>query len=178
MSAAVMMRMYLVRHPQPLVGPGICYGRTDLDVAQHAIDALLPSLQASLPDDIALYSSPLQRCAKLARACAGIKKRPVLFDSRLLELDFGRWEIDAWASNPVDCCVGGGGTVRQMAQQVAAFYQERLSQQADCVVICHAGTMRLLLACAGGHAPDDIAWEAAQSRRQIDYGELVILQCR
>ena len=32
------MRLHLVRHLAPMVAPGVCYGRTDLEVAQ-ALDA-------------------------------------------------------------------------------------------------------------------------------------------
>jgi alpha-ribazole phosphatase len=45
------------------------------------------------------------------------------------------------------------------------------------IVICHAGTIRLLLARARGLALDAMALEAAQRPHAIGYGETVILDC-
>jgi len=180
------MRLHLIRHPKPMVDQGICYGGTDLAVSQQEVDAVLPSLLANLPNNIPLFSSPLQRCSKLAEAYARTKNIPVSFDARLMEMNFGRWEmcswdtipraeIDAWANDLANYCVGGGGTVLQMAQQVAAFYQERLEQNTDCSVICHAGTIRLMLACQRGLSPVDMANQAAKNTHQISYGEITVL---
>jgi alpha-ribazole phosphatase len=42
-------------------------------------------------------------------------------------------------------------------------------------VICHAGTMRLLLACKPGIAPSEMALRAAQTPHQIPYGARRVL---
>ncbi|WP_295990095.1 histidine phosphatase family protein [Rugamonas sp.] len=203
------MRLILVRHPKPQVAAGICYGRTDLTVAPQEQAQVLASLLASLPAGAALYSSPLRRCAELA---ARLPHRPLTFDARLAEMDFGAWEmqpwdaiaraqIDAWADDLADYHPGGGESVLQMAVRVHAFYADLQRQQgADAsgdaddnanvdagvgpsvdhtaIIICHAGTMRLLSACHAGLAPREAALHAAQNPHAIAYGASLILHHR
>jgi alpha-ribazole phosphatase len=183
------MRLILIRHPQPDVVPGICYGRTDLAVTptqlELALAALLPTLPAALP----VYASPLQRCAVLATRLA---QHPV-YDERLVEMDFGAWEMQPWASIPraeVDAWAadlsnyrpGDGESVLQMAERIAAFYadlQRQLDQEnGQAIVVCHAGTMRLLSACHAGLAPPDMALQAASAPHHLPYGAALILPHR
>jgi len=178
------MQLILVRHPQPLVAQGVCYGRTDLAVAPEQMARTLDSLQ--LPAGLPCYSSPLRRCAELARR---LHASPI-FDSRLVEIDFGAWEmqpwdailradIDAWVADTVNYQPGGGESVLQMATRIAAFYADLQRQQIDSAVfICHAGAMRLLSACHDGLAPAEMALKAAQNAHQIPYGGVLILPGR
>lgn len=193
------MRLILVRHPQPLAAPGLCYGSSDLpaapdDVARvHA--ALLAS--ASIPPGTALYSSPLQRCTALAARLG-----PHILDARLAEMDFGAWErrswdeipraeVDAWAADLAGCRPGGGESVTMVAERVAAFRADLLRRhggsahvQADAppaaAIICHAGTMRLLVALEvglrAGLTLRECALKAAAAPHKIAYGETVILE--
>ena len=178
------MRLILVRHPQPLVAPGICYGSTDLAVTGHETARVLAALSATLPTDAALFSSPLRRCAGLARklACTSLT-----FDARLVEMNFGRWEmrkwddiaraeIDAWTNDVASYQPGGGESVLQMAERVAAFYRDIRQLRHNCaIVVCHAGTIRLLAACHAGLSPTDMALHAARTPHQIGYGEALVL---
>jgi alpha-ribazole phosphatase len=186
------MHLILIRHPQPDVPPGVCYGRTDLAVTPEQLEQtlanLLPSLLPSLPPRIAVYSSPLQRCATLARRLAD---HPV-FDARLVEMDFGVWEmqpwdaipradVDAWAADLASYRPGNGESVLQMAERITAFYRD-LQRQLDgatdssqAIIVCHAGTMRLLAACHAGLAPHEMALQAAQTPHHLPYGAALIL---
>lgn len=183
------MRLFLVRHPPPLVDPGICYGSTDLAVAPSELARAVALLSASLPRGLPLFSSPLQRCAKLAAelaaslACASLR-----FDARLVEIDFGQWEmrrwdaiaraeIDAWAQDVVAYHPGGGESVLQMAARIAAFYATLIGQQENAIVICHAGTMRLLAACQAGLSLPEMALHAARTPHAIGYGATIALDC-
>jgi alpha-ribazole phosphatase len=48
-----------------------------------------------------VFSSPLQRCTKLAqRAVDHFNFSSLLTDARLLELSFGDWELKAWEDIP------------------------------------------------------------------------------
>lgn len=181
------MRLILVRHPQPLVAAGVCYGRTDLAVAGDQMAQTLAALSTSLPRGLALHSSPLQRCASLADKLAPQLGSPAaIIDARLAEIDFGSWEmrpwddipradIDDWAADLVHYRPGGGESVLQVAQRIAAFHADVQRQQRDAIIICHAGAMRLLAACHTGLAPEEMAMQAAQRPHQIGYGATLIL---
>lgn len=180
------MRLHLVRHLAPLVAPGICYGRSDLAVDAALQAQVLPGLRAQLPAAAPVFSSPLQRCALLAQGLGGAAVR---YDPRLAELDFGAWEMRAWDDIPraeVDAWTfdmagyrpGGGESVAAMALRVAAFYDDLAGANSGAaVVICHAGTIRLLSARARGCEPDRMAQEAAGRPHAIGYGEIVLLDC-
>lgn len=182
------MQLILVRHPQPLIAPGLCYGRSDLAVAPEQLAQTLAALTATLPRGLPLYSSPLQRCAALAAQLADPLQSPgPLLDARIAEIDFGDWElrpwddipradIDAWAADLAHYRPGGGESMLQMAGRIAAFHADLQRQQQDAIVICHAGAMRLLLACHAGLAPADMAMQAAQNPHQIAYGATLTLQ--
>ena len=141
------MRLFLIRHPQPEVAPGLCYGRSDLPLRQPwSAQALRDRLPAGVP----VVSSPLQRCTNLAAELAPDFR----VDERLTELDFGAWEmqawdaipraqIDAWAADPLGFAGHGGESVVQMQARI------RLALAAledDCVWVTHAGVMKLVLA--------------------------------
>ena len=178
------MRLILLRHPRPLVAPGLCYGSTDLAVAPDELERTLAQLAPSLPPGLPLFSSPLQRCAGLAARlpCASLS-----FDARLVEIDFGAWEmrpwddipraeIDAWAADVAAYRPGGGESVLQMAARVAAFYDELLRTKHNiALVVCHAGTMRLLAARHAGLSFEQMALQAAAAPHRIDYGACLIL---
>ena len=81
------MEVFLVRHTKTAVIPGTCYGNSDVDVADsfpEEAEKVRERLKGERFD--AVYSSPLQRCRKLAAYCG--YEAPVL-DSRLKELNLG-----------------------------------------------------------------------------------------
>lgn len=185
------MRIYLIRHPRPQVAAGVCYGSSDLTVSSReqaaALALLLPQLQA-LPPVTPIFSSPLLRCATLARQLALARGAAApQFDARLAEMDFGAWEmrswdaiareeIDAWAADPIRYHPGDGESVLQMAARVHAFHADLAHSPHDCaIVLCHAGTIRLSLACQSGRSMEDIAAVAAGSAHKIAYGALSVL---
>ena len=186
------MQLILVRHPQPLVAPGICYGRTDLAVAPEQLKQTMTALSTTLPRGLPIYSSPLQRCASLAIQLAPLLHSPApVLDARIAEMDFGDWEmqpwddiprvaIDAWAADLVNYRPGGGESVLQMATRIAAFHADLQRQlnpdNGSAIVVCHAGAMRLLSACHNGLAPPEMALQAAQTPHQIPYGATLTLR--
>lgn len=185
------MRLILVRHPAPLVTAGTCYGRTDLAVADAERTRTGAALAAVLPPQTPIYASPLQRCAALARDLhAALAGSALTLDARLVEIDFGAWEmqpwdripraeIDAWAADVTSYRPGGGESVRQAALRVAAFYADLQRSGAPCaIVVCHAGSMRLLAACHLGLAPPQAAAHAARTPHHIAYGGLLVLDDR
>ena len=87
------MEVYLIRHTTPLVGKGICYGQSDLELAP-GFETEWYAIQSSLPSEIeAVFSSPLSRCRQLANLLSAHYQAPLQFDARLKELNFGRMEL-------------------------------------------------------------------------------------
>lgn len=171
------MKLILVRHPQPQVAPGICYGSTDLAIAPGQLEKTQAALE--LPAGLPIYSSPLRRCAELAARLSD----NIIYDARLAEMHFGDWEmqpwdaipraaIDAWAADMVHYRPGGGESVLQMAERITTFYN---ALTGDAIIICHAGAMRLLAARHAGLAPAEMALQAAQTAHQIPYGSTLTL---
>ena len=179
------MQLYLVRHPKPDVAPGHCYGSSDLAADAADTERVLAELaRAGLPGDMPVYASPLVRCAALARRLAG---QP-LFDARLAEMHFGAWEmrpwdtipraeVDAWSADLLHHRPGGGESVMDVAARVAAFSDDLVrSGHTRALVICHAGTIRLLSSLHGGGTLEQAALRAAQAPHRIDYGQLLLLE--
>lgn len=179
------MQLVLVRHPQPQVGAGICYGSSDLPASGDAIARVAESLRAAgLPGALPVFASPLARCARLADAL-GV---PVTLDARLAEMDFGAWEqqswdaiardeVDAWAADLLHYRPGGGENVLTVARRVAAFRDALCGLGLPgALLVCHAGTMRLLSALHQGGTLEQCALRAAASAHRIGYGEVLVLK--
>jgi alpha-ribazole phosphatase len=180
------VKLHLVRHPQPDIDPGLCYGASDVAVAEHALARVHATLHvAGLPGDLPVYASPLQRCARLARR---LNPTALTFDARLAEMDFGRWEmrpwdviprieVDAWAADLLHYRPGGAECVLDVARRLAAFIDElRQAGHAEALLVCHAGTIRLLGAMRDGLPLEQAALNAARAPHRIAYGELVVLE--
>jgi len=188
------MRLYLIRHGKPDLGPGLCYGSTDLGVPAgeqvRVADSVLPLLPRAMP----IYTSPLRRCRELAMMLAGrLGVRDPVIDARLAEMHFGAWEmqpwdqvprmeVDAWAADTAGYRPGGGERVLDVAERVRGFHADLISgmedggdSRSEAIIVAHAGTMRLLKECVRGGSLRDIALRAARSRHEIAYGELIIL---
>lgn len=184
------MQLILVRHPLPAVAPGLCYGSSDIEVDQAALQAALAAIVDAVPRALPIFSSPLRRCSALSIPLAARLGQPSpIFDARLGEMDFGTWEmrswdsiprdeIDAWSSDLVHLAPGGGETVLQVVTRVAAFLDE-VCTQAGAIVVCHAGTIRILRAlqqARAGATLEDVAFTAASTVHRIDYASVVPLQ--
>lgn len=180
------MRLYLVRHPQPVIHAGLCYGATDVAVAAEQVEAAASALAVTLPRKVPLYSSPLLRCAQLAEKLASLLGvSPPVYDSRLTEMNFGCWEmqawdaiprseIDAWANDLQYFRPGDGENVVDAARRVLAFAKDMESRATEsAIVVCHAGTIRLLLAGQSEKKPEAAALHAAKNTRKFGYGECV-----
>jgi alpha-ribazole phosphatase len=176
------MTLYLVRHPQPDVAPGLCYGASDVPVRETELARVHAALAArGLPGDLPVHASPLQRCVLLAERLAPGR---VTYDARLTEMDFGAWErrawsdipradIDAWTADLLHYRPGGAENVLDVARRVDAFRADLRAPHA--LIVCHAGTIRLLAALHGGDPLEHAALQAAQTPHRIGYGDVVVL---
>ena len=151
------MKLTLIRHTSLQTGAGICYGQSDVDVAESFVNEAENTKEklAGTAFD-AVYISPLQRCVKLANA---LKLGETIEDARLMELNFGDWELqawddmprdlfDAWAHDYANIAPPNGETFGQLQQRGLSFLEEILAKHANehIAVISHGGTIRALLA--------------------------------
>ena len=175
------MDVYLVRHTTPDVLPGVCYGQADVGLAD-SFDAEWQELRHKLAHLSAplVLSSPLQRCLRLAQKTVehfGFTS-PVT-DTRLLELNFGDWELMPWQDVPqgivgdwtdehVMQAPPNGESYAALHIRVCAFMAE-LTKREDikqALVFTHSGIIRALVAEAS-----NVPLREA-SRVEIGYGSV------
>lgn len=173
-----------MRHPKPAVEPGVCYGSLDVGTDADDAAALLARLRSILPRTAALASSPLRRCADLARALHADGWAAPQFDARLAEMNFGNWEgcrwdaiardqIDAWSADVAGFRPPGGETVTELAQRAAAALRELAERHARAgalVAITHAGVLQTAPRMLAG-----LALEGLGGAR-VGYGAVIVLR--
>lgn len=146
------MALTLIRHTRPAVRPGICYGRTDLDLAPTFPEEAAAVL-AKLEPAKALVSSPLGRCRALAERIGSAFQLVPSYDRRLQEMDFGRWEgqdwndipgmeLDAWAADFLHARPHGGESVDAFVERVHEVLAELRQDEASRLVVTHAGVIK------------------------------------
>lgn len=164
------MNITLIRHTSVDVPPGVCYGQTDVPLRstfpQEAAD-VRSRLQAILPESQRFdhaYTSPLSRCTRLAEFCGYPNARR---DARLLELNFGNWEMQPFLSNPdprlaewyadyLHVPATGGESFVQQYHRVTAFLDElRTLPYSHVVVFAHGGVLICAQIYAGLTPPEE-----------------------
>jgi alpha-ribazole phosphatase len=174
------MNIYLIRHTLPDVLPGICYGHADLGVAD-SFATELQTLQAKLAHitNPVLVSSPLRRCFILAESLAQhFDISAVNKDERLMELNFGDWELKSWADIPqgvvnewsdahIKQAPPNGESYVDLHARAKAFFEELVSSQHEHVLVfTHAGVIRALVAEISGMPL------TAAADIEVDYGSV------
>ena len=160
------MTLWLVRHAQPLVAPGVCYGALDVPADDMATQEAAEALALALPSGIQIISSPLQRCEQFMQCLRGLRADLTgKIDARLVEMNFGTWEgqrwdaiprqeLDAWTEAFETWACGGGESVRDVMQRVAAAWEEAQAHfqvtGQHTVWITHAGVIRAAGLIANG----------------------------
>lgn len=173
----------LVRHTRPDVAPGTCYGRTDLlPDAGFEADAAQTLRELQQLDRVydAVFTSPLRRCAMLAAACGYVDARP---DSRLMEMNFGQWEMQPfdsirderlreWYDDWMHVAPTGGESCEEMQVRVADFLRELQAEAVEKIsdseprdasdarpfrvlIFAHAGIAAQLRMLINGASPAD-----------------------
>ena len=172
------MEIYLIRHTTPAIESGICYGASDVDVAADfeteaaRVKLLLPAKALDV------YTSPLQRCEKLAAALFG---NGYIKDDRLKEMNFGDWEmlpwdnisrnaLRKWADNVVFEHIPGGESYEELYTRSIQLLEEIIEKGNDAVLVTHGGVIRCILA----HVTDTALVDAFDIA--VDYGRISHLQ--
>lgn len=156
------MEIYLVRHTETTCEKGICYGQTDVDLAVP-FEETFKDIVSQLPPKALLFSSPLKRCTMLAEYIQNtIKPASFIMDDRLMEMNFGDWELKNWDAIPaeelnpwmedfVTTQVPNGESFTILHERVGTFLQDYVFNQATPVVIVsHAGVIRSILCHQSG----------------------------
>ena len=142
------MQVFLIRHPRPLIEPGICYGQFDVDCEDPL--PIAERLRRQLPESVTIISSPLRRARRLAEALDPQAR----IDARLSEINFGDWEgrawdsierdaLDAWAADMLKFIPPGGESPGQLQQRCIDFVSTL--DLPSVVLVSHAGVIRSLL---------------------------------
>lgn len=148
------MEIYLIRHTTPSIEKGICYGQSDLEVANtFEEEATIILKSVSFNEDTLVYSSPLKRCTKLATKFSST----FITDPRLMELNFGDWELlkwddlpkkesTIWMNNFVTATTPNGESYMNLAKRANEAFIEITSTSAKKIIITtHAGVIRSIL---------------------------------
>ncbi len=145
------MQIHLMRHTTPDIATGLCYGQSDVPLAQSFLTEKNLILKQLDSEYDAVISSPLSRCTQLAQEIP----TEVVYqtDARLLEMDFGTWELqnwndieqlNCWMSDFVNIRVESGESFMEMYQRVVAFIEELLGKPYQKVaIVTHAGVIRI-----------------------------------
>ncbi|NCT94564.1 MAG: alpha-ribazole phosphatase [Chitinophagaceae bacterium] len=148
------MAIYLIRHTTPDIPKGICYGQTDLDVV-HSFEQEVALTKAHLPEAVThVFSSPLQRCHKLARAL--YPQQSIVLKDELKELHCGSWEMQEWNAIPkaeiqpwmddfVHVRVPGGESYVDLHTRVVRCFENIASLEGSSVIVAHGGPLRSIL---------------------------------
>ena len=173
------MELTLIRHIKTSAPEGMCYGQTDVALP-IGYDTIHAQLAEQLKDETfdALYASPLQRCALLAKTIAA--GRAVIFDERLKELNFGEWENQMWKdieSSPeasaffedyINVQPPKGESFRQMTDRIALFMEELKinNPNHNVLIVAHGGPIRIIHGLAEGLPLQDYF------KREVAYGQI------
>jgi alpha-ribazole phosphatase len=143
------MEVYLIRHTTPDVPRGTSYGHTDVPLKStfpEELAAVRTKLaEISMPERF--YSSPLSRCTRLAEGLAG---RAPIVDRRLIEINFGEWEMRFWNGDTLPILKGlihtpapQGESYQDVQRRVVGFLEDLSHEQFSRVaVVTHAGVIR------------------------------------
>jgi alpha-ribazole phosphatase len=170
------MELYLIRHPRVNIDAGICYGQSDVALADTFLIEV-NNVRSYVPRKFdVIITSPLQRCSHVAHYFAATE---VMQDADVLELNFGSWElkhwddisvqaIDAWAENKEHFRIPEGETVHELFQRVMrCIVRIKAMRNVKTVgVFTHAGVIRCWLA----HVAQLPLYEALQL--PVDYASV------
>lgn len=179
------MDVYLVRHTAPKVESGVCYGRSDVELADSfntEFCLLKPKLDCLVAPLV--FTSPLQRCLTLAqKTVEHFNFTQVQTDKRLQELNFGDWELRPWREIPqgivgewtdehINQAPPNGESYADLHIRAKAFLVDLAKDQnsKQALVFTHAGVIRALVADAL-----NVPLREA-SRVEVDYGSVTHIE--
>jgi alpha-ribazole phosphatase len=164
------MEIYLIRHTEPVIAKGVCYGQSDLEVAGSFLSEAA-IIRHHLPATVtAVYSSPLQRCKRLAEHL--FADHTIQLQDDLKEINCGKWELqfwdnipsdelDPWMNNLINMRIPGGESYADVFERVAQCFDKIIglhsmgnhpepepgagNSLSRAVIVAHGGVIRSIL---------------------------------
>ncbi len=152
----------LLRHGQ-VAGPAALYGHTNVGLSEAGARELRDSL-----DNIhqhspitQIISSPLDRCAAMAKFFAAQYELPLCLEPQLQEMHFGEWDgvpyeqlqenwdaLESFWNNPKEVQAPKGESLKQFGERVIAAWEKLIASHnsGHQLVLCHGGVIRVLIA--------------------------------
>jgi alpha-ribazole phosphatase len=150
------MKLWLIRHAQVFVQPGVCYGVSEVAADAQATALATQNFSSHPSHGSLLWTSPAQRALQLATHIKS--QRPDIqwpsVDSRLHEMDFGCWEmqawdaiprqaIDAWSADFANHRFGGKESAQEVVNRVSAALDSALELGVpELIWVTHAGVIK------------------------------------
>lgn len=170
------MILTLVRHTQVDVPSGYCYGQSDVLLKESFEEeaALVADALSSLQFD-AVYTSVSSRCTRLAAACGFAD---AVLEPRLMELNFGDWELQAfdeisdphlqcWFEDHINLPASGGESFMQQIARVGQFIDQLKREGLErALLFTHGGSIRAAYIHAKAYSPSQ-AFD-----HKVDYGSI------
>ncbi len=160
------MKITLIRHTSVDVLPGTCYGQSDVPLNDSFIeeaDRVLSALAGMKFDRV--FTSPLSRCVRLSDYCGYCDANR---DPRLMEMDFGDWEmkrweeitdprLQEWFDDYLNVKATGGESFADQQDRVADFIADLCRKDyQEVAIFTHGGTILQFLIVLGYVSTDNM----------------------
>ncbi len=173
------MEIHLIRHTAVNLEQGICYGQSDIDLRAGYLNDF-KKIQLDSDYDL-MMCSPLKRCTRMAEYFS----TDFIPDDRIMEMNFGRWELKRWDKIPseeiqpwyedyLNISPPGGESLQEMNERVLDFwrYIQINFSFYKIAIVTHAGVIRLILKEVLGMPADKMF------SIEIDYGKKTIIHMK
>lgn len=147
------MNITLIRHTSVTVPRGICYGHTDVELADTFLqeaEKVAQRLGSCTFDKV--FTSPLSRCRKLASYCGF---PDAIQEQRIIEMNFGEWEmqdfneikdlrLQEWFDDYMNVAPTGGESAMQQRSRFIDFIESLRSETpstSNVAVFTHGGIL-------------------------------------
>ncbi|MBI9052704.1 MAG: alpha-ribazole phosphatase [Bacteroidales bacterium] len=174
------MNLYLIRHTKVDVKPRVCYGQTNVDVAP-TFNEEAQKVKEKIQDVsfCKIFSSPLKRCQKLSNF---LFTDEITFDDRLMELNFGNWEMQEWdkitgseyhkwMNDYIYTPCLNGESFLQLHNRVGSFIEDlKKDNYQNVAIVAHGGSIRSIILNITNKDLKDAF------KTDVDYGQVIKLE--
>lgn len=180
------MKIWITRHGQTdLNKDHLMQGRVDKPLNETGI-AQAKSVRAMIGDITfdAVYASPLDRAITTASIIGNVKKSDVIVDSRIIETDFGKYDLKKytgmgpamtlyWALPEIFPAPSTVESVSSMVKRSSEFLKELEQKDYENVLVtCHGGIIRALKGYLEDR-PNGIKWRPKPKNCEVVIYEAV-----